>query len=625
MASVIGIDLGTTNSCVCVMEGGKPVVIPNSEGARTTPSMVAFAQNNERLVGQIAKRQAVTNSTNTVFAVKRLIGRKFEEETVQKAMGVLPYGLAKADNGDAWVEAGGDKHSPQEISSLILKKMKEIAEDYLGQEVTQAVITVPAYFNDAQRQATKDGGKIAGLEVLRILNEPTAAALAYGQTKENEAEKIAVFDLGGGTFDISILELNEGVYEVLSTNGDTYLGGEDFDQRIMTHLIQEFKASEKIDLQQDPLALQRIKEAAEKAKHELSSSEKTQIELPFITADEGTPKHLKLELERSKLNELCADLMDRLITPCEKAMADAEVTSAEIGKILLVGGMTRMPAVKEKVKQIFNKEGDASLNPDEVVAIGASIQAGVITGDVSDVVLLDVTPLSLGIETAGGIFTKIIERNTSIPTKKSKVFSTAQDNQSFVSVHVLQGERDLAQHNQTLAKFDLSEIPPAPRGVPQIEVKFSIDSNGIVHVRAQDMGTGREQEIKVTSSSGLSDSEIKTIIEEAKSHAEEDAAAKEVLETKTELETLIFTSEKSINEFQNELPSEIVERVTNALAEAKKAFDGDDLDGIQNAKQELNDSAHALAEVIYGQMAEDRDESDNVSATDEEPKAESES
>lgn len=603
MANVIGIDLGTTNSCVCVMEGGRSVVIPNAEGARTTPSMVAFAQNNERLVGQIAKRQAVTNSAKTVFAVKRLIGRKYGDESILQAKEVLPYAIVESKNGDAWVEIEGKSYSPSEISAMVLGKMKEIAEDYLGQEVSQAVITVPAYFNDAQRQATKDAGRIAGLEVLRILNEPTAAALAYGQELEDQAELIAVFDLGGGTFDISILELNAGVYEVKSTNGDTFLGGEDFDQRLMFHLIEEFKNKEGIDLKDDPLALQRIKEAAEKAKHELSSSESTQVELPFITALDGAPKHLKLELKREKLDELCQDLIERLVSPCEKAMTDAGLSRDRIGKILLVGGMTRMPAVRRKVKEIFAKEGDDSLNPDEVVAIGASIQAGILTGEVSDVVLLDVTPLSLGIETAGGIFTKVIERNTTIPTKKSKIFTTAQDNQSFVSVHVLQGERDLVEHNQSLAKFELADIPAAPRGVPQIEVTFSIDSNGIVNVRALDMGTGREQEVKITSSSGLSESQIKKIIEEAQSHAEEDAVAKELVEAKTELETLIFTSEKSVHEFENELPSDLVERVTNALANAKKSIEGDDLEAVKNAKQELNDAAHALAEVIYGQMA----------------------
>ena len=602
MSNVIGIDLGTTNSCVCVMEGGRPVVIPNSEGARTTPSMVAFASNGERLVGQIAKRQAVTNSSRTIYSVKRLIGRRFEDEVVGKSKAILPYKLISAPNGDAWVEVNDKAMSPSEISAMVLSRMKEIAEDYLGQKVTEAVITVPAYFNDAQRQATQDAGRIAGLKVLRILNEPTAAALAYGQTND-ESEKIAVFDLGGGTFDISILELSGGVYEVKSTNGDTFLGGEDFDIRIMNYLIEKFKETEHIDLGKDPLALQRIKEAAEKAKHELSSSLATTIELPFITSASGVPKHLKMSLDRKMMEELCQDLITRLISPCEQAMIDANLNAQQISKILLVGGMTRMPSVREQVKKIFSKEGDASLNPDEVVAIGASVQAGILTGEVSDVVLLDVTPLSLGVETAGGVFTKILDRNTTIPTKKSKIFTTAQDNQSFVSVHVLQGEREIASHNKSLAKFELTDIPSAPRGVPQIEVEFSIDSNGIVQVRAQDLGTGKEQKVKVRSSSGLSEDQIKNIIIEAEDHAAEDAASKLLAEAKNELESLIFTSEKSINEFQNGLSSEIIERVTNALAEAKKSLSTPDIAAVEFARSELNDAAHALAEAIYGQIA----------------------
>jgi molecular chaperone DnaK len=581
------------------MEAGNPVVIPNSEGARTTPSMVAFTKSGERLVGQIAKRQAVTNSSRTVYAVKRLIGRKFEDEMVQKSKASLPYEVAASDNGDTWVKIEEKTHSPSEISSFVLKKMKEIAEDYLGQEVTEAVITVPAYFNDAQRQATKDAGRIAGLDVKRIINEPTAAALAYGRNSD-QLEKLAVFDLGGGTFDISILELSDGVYEVKSTNGDTFLGGEDFDLRIMDFLMEEFKKAEGIDLRKDPLALQRVKEASEKAKHELSSSEQTQVELPFITAVEGAPKHLKLKMTRDQLNNICKDLLDRLAAPCQQALEDAGLSAQEISKVLMVGGMTRMPAVKRKVKEIFGKEGDVSLNPDEVVAIGASVQAGILSGEVSDVVLLDVTPLSLGVETAGGVFTKVIERNTTIPTKKSKTFTTAQDNQSFVSVHVLQGERDLSEFNQSLAKFELTDIPPAPRGVPQIEVTFSIDSNGIVHVKAQDLGTKREQAIKVTSSSGLSEKQIEKIVSEAQKYAAADAISKQLVEMKTELESLIFTSEKSVNEFQNELPSEIVEIVSHALANAKKAMEAASVSDLESAMASLNEAAHQMAEKLYG-------------------------
>lgn len=603
MGVVIGIDLGTTNSCVCVMEAGNPVVIPNSEGARTTPSMVAFTKSGERLVGQIAKRQAVTNSSRTVYAVKRLIGRKFEDEMVQKSKSSLPYEIAGSENGDAWVKIEEKTYSPSEISSLVLRKMKEVAEEYLGQEVTEAVITVPAYFNDAQRQATKDAGRIAGLDVKRIINEPTAAALAYGR-KSTQLEKLAVFDLGGGTFDISILELSDGVYEVKSTNGDTFLGGEDFDLRIMDHLMAEFQKLEGIDLKQDPLALQRVKEAAEKAKHELSSSEQTQVELPFITAVDGAPKHLKLKMTRQELVEICKDLIDRLAAPCQQALEDAGLSASQISKVLLVGGMTRMPAVKSKVREIFGKEGDVSLNPDEVVAIGASVQAGILEGEVSDVVLLDVTPLSLGVETAGGVFTKIIERNTTIPTKKSKIFTTAQDNQSFVNVHVLQGEREMADHNQSLARFELTEIPAAPRGVPQIEVTFSIDSNGIVHVKAQDLGTKREQAIKVTSSSGLNEKQIQEIVSEARQFAESDAVAKRLAEMKTELEGLIFTSEKSVNEFENELPSEVVELVSHALADAKKALEASRADDIESAMQSLTEAAHQMAEKLYGGSGE---------------------
>lgn len=603
MGRVLGIDLGTTNSCVCIMEAGKPVVVPNLEGARTTPSIVAFSKGGDKLVGQIAKRQAVTNGSRTVYAVKRLIGRKMSDEFVSKSKQVLPYEVIESKNGDAWVRVDDKPLSPSEISGLVLKKMKEIAEEYLGQQVQDAVVTVPAYFNDAQRQATKDAGRIAGLNVLRILNEPTAAALAYGIDKEG-AERIAVFDLGGGTFDISVLELADGVYQVKSTNGDTFLGGEDWDHRIMQHLIEKFRDAEGVDLSQDPLALQRLKEAAEKAKHELSSAEETEVELPFITAVNGAPKHLKHKLTRTVMNELCQDLFKRLEEPCKTAMADAKLESKDIHKILLVGGMTRMPMVQAKVKEIFGKAGDHSINPDEVVAIGAAIQGGIITGEVSNVVLLDVTPLSLGVETAGGVFTKIIEKNTAIPTQKAKVFSTAADNQTFVNIHVLQGEREIAEFNKTLAKFELTDIPPAPRGVPQIEVMFSIDSNGIVHVKAKDLGTGKEQAIKVTVSSGLSENEIKKIVEEAKSHAESDAKRKELAEAHVDLESLIFTAEKSVQEFQDELPSELAQRLIDALANAKKALESGDVQQIKSAKENLNESAHAVAQHIYGSFQE---------------------
>ncbi|HEY1373055.1 MAG TPA: molecular chaperone DnaK [Candidatus Binatia bacterium] len=602
MAKVIGIDLGTTNSCVAVMEAGDPVVIANSEGSRTTPSVVAFTESGERLVGQIARRQAITNPENTISAVKRLIGRRFDDPLVQKAMQVLPYKIVKADNGDAWVEIRGKRYSPAEISAFILQKMKQTAEDYLGEKVTEAVITVPAYFNDSQRQATKDAGRIAGLNVLRIINEPTAASLAYGLDKKKD-EKISVFDLGGGTFDISILELGEGVFEVKSTNGDTFLGGEDFDQRVMDYLADEFKKDQGIDLRKDRMALQRLKEAAEKAKIELSSSMETDINLPFITADQNGPKHLNIKLTRSKLEALCADLIDRTEGPCRQALKDAGLSAGDINEVVLVGGQTRTPAVQERVKKIFGKEPHKGVNPDEVVAVGAAIQAAVLKGEVKDVLLLDVTPLSLGIETLGGVFTKLIERNTTIPTRKGQVFSTAADNQTAVSVRVFQGEREMANDNKLLGQFDLVGIPPAPRGVPQVEVTFDIDANGIVHVNAKDLGTGKEQSIKITASSGLSEQEIKKMVSEAESHAEDDKKRKEAAEARNQLESLVYQTEKSLSEYGGELDPAVKTQIEEALEKAKKAKESQDAATLRSAAEELTRSSHKLAEAVYAKAS----------------------
>ena len=603
MGKIIGIDLGTTNSCVAIMEGGEPKVLTNAEGSRTTPSVVAFTKGNDRLVGQAAKRQAVTNSENTIFSIKRFMGRRHEEVKVEER--IVPYKIGEDSNGNVVVEANGKSYTPPEISAMVLQKMKQTAEDYLGEKVTQAVITVPAYFNDSQRQATKDAGRIAGLEVSRIINEPTAASLAYGlQSKKDE--KIAVFDLGGGTFDISILEIGDGVFEVKATNGDTHLGGDNFDQRIMDWIAEEFKKKESIDLRQDKMALQRLKEAAEKAKCELSTNMQTEINLPFITANQSGPKHLTMTINRSKLEQLVDDLLDRTIPPCKQALEDAGLKPDEIDEIILVGGQTRMPKVQQIVKELFGKEPHKGVNPDEVVAIGAGIQGGILSGEskLKDIVLLDVTPLSLGIETLGGVMTKLIERNTTVPTKKSQIFSTAADNQTAVSIHVLQGEREMASDSRTLGRFDLIGIPAAPRGMPQIEVAFDIDANGIVHVSAKDLATGKEQKIKIESSSGLSKEEIDKMVKTAKMHEADDKKKRELIDARNQLDTLIYATEKSLKEYGDKVSDDEKKKIEAAVEKGKKVLTGEDIAEIKKSTEEIQKSAHKLAEEMYKAAAE---------------------
>ncbi|MCP4673041.1 MAG: molecular chaperone DnaK [Desulfobacula sp.] len=626
MGKIIGIDLGTTNSCVAVMEaGGEAKIITNSDGGRTTPSIVAVSETGERTIGQTAKRQAVTNPENTIFAVKRLIGRKFKSKEIQNDIPILPYKIEAASNGDTRINLRGKQHSPAEVSSFILANIKKTAEDYLGEEVTEAVITVPAYFNDSQRQATKDAGKIAGLEVKRIINEPTAASLAYGLDKKGE-EKIAVFDLGGGTFDVSVLEIGDGVFEVKSTSGDTHLGGEDFDLRIIEYIADEFKKDQGIDVKQDKMALQRLKEAAEKAKMELSSSTETAINLPFITADASGPKHLDVKLTRAKLESLVSDLLDKLEQPCKKAIQEAKLGAGGVDEVVLVGGMTRMPAVQERVEKIFGKKPHKGVNPDEVVAMGAAVQAGVLQGDVNDVLLLDVTPLSLGIETLGGVMTKLIDKNTTIPTNKSQVFSTAADNQPAVSIHVLQGEREMSADNKTLGQFELSDIPPAPRGVPQIEVSFDIDANGIVHVAAKDKATGKEQSIQITAASGLSEDEIDKMVKDAELHADDDKKKRELIDTKNSAEALVDQTEKTLKEHGDKVDEETKKSIESAVEALKQSKDSNNIDEIKQKVEALSQASHKLAEVMYQQAAQDgqaapgADGAAGGAASDEEPK-----